>query len=365
MPGADDPVVLHFTAADADRGGILSVVRGLAGAGEFACVLGVNPGFVQERAPRLQLAEFPRLAGETIDLHNFWRARAAARAVRGWLRDDGRRVYHGHSRAGLLVALWLVWMGESRVVVSVHCYGRHRWFYRWAARRLGGRLYWLSPAMKRHYGVGDGSWTQCIPGCVGVAAAAGPRRPWRGDGILRLGGVGTLVRWKRWDLVLAALRGLDPAERAVVEFRHLGGADDSPGSRSYAEALREQAAGLPVTWGGWRAEPASFYGEIDALVVASDGEPFSAAMLEALMAGVPVVAVDLGGAVDVIEPPRNGWLFRSGDAADLARAIRRLLAPDSAGPAAIDPEGLRRFEPTVVAAQWRRVYAKLGSGDRR
>ena len=35
-----------------------------------------------------------------------------------------------------MVALWLARAGERRVVVSVHCYGRQRWFYRWAARQL-------------------------------------------------------------------------------------------------------------------------------------------------------------------------------------------------------------------------------------
>ena len=70
----------------------------------------------------------------------------------------GRRIFHGHSRAGLLVGLWLRLFGGERVVVSVHCHGRQKWFYRWAALVLGERMVWLTPAMKAHYDVGARTW---------------------------------------------------------------------------------------------------------------------------------------------------------------------------------------------------------------
>lgn len=362
MPAGDRPTVLHFVAADADRGGILSVVRGLAGAGEFACVLGVNPGFQQVRRPRLETLEFPRISGEVIGAKTMLRALRVARAVRPWLRADAARVFHGHSRAGLLVALWLQRLGERRVVVSVHCYGRQRWFYRWAARRLEERLRWLTPAMKRYYGAGDGSWSGCIPDGVSWPETPAVHPDWRPHGVLRLGGMGALVRWKRWDLVLAALRQLDAAERSAIEFRHLGHTEDSVESVRFAAALHAQAAGLPVTWGGWRDEVGSFLDDLDVLVVSSDHEPFSMAMLEALAHGVPVLAADSGGPTDVITPLVNGWLFRSGDAAALAAALRRLLEPGARDATRIDTRSLQRFSAAVVARQWLQVYAGLRPG---
>jgi glycosyltransferase involved in cell wall biosynthesis len=361
MPSGEDYTVLHYVGYDVDRGGIISVVRALAHTRKHTSLLGVNPGFAQTRPPGLETLRLPRLVGESIGPVAAVRARRVARAVQNWLHADAARIYHGHSRAGLLVALWLHALGERRVVVSVHCYGRQRWFYRWAARRLGERLFWLSPAMKRHYRVGDGSWSRCIPGCANLPAGTRPGRGWRCDGVLRLGGVGALVPWKRWDLVVAALRQLDPATRARVEFRHLGATDDSKGSLRCAAVLRERAAGLPVTWCGWRDDPSAFYGEIDALVVASAGEPFSVAMLEALAAGIPVLAADSGGAIDVIRPPFNGWLFETGDASALAAVIRNLLEPGAEGTSSIDVGDLQRFAPAVVAAQWSAVYARLVS----
>ena len=179
MRSGDKLTVLHYVGADDDRGGIVSVVRALAGAGQFQCVLGVNRGFRQRRSPPLAAFELPALDGEVLRLRTLWRARAVAREVGRWLETEPGRIFHGHSRAGLAVALWLERVGETRVAVSVHCYGRRRWFYRWAAGRLGSRLFWLSPAMREYYGVGGDGWTGCIPGCVpaaDIAPAAGDQR---------------------------------------------------------------------------------------------------------------------------------------------------------------------------------------------
>jgi glycosyltransferase involved in cell wall biosynthesis len=362
--------VLHYVGADDDRGGIVSVVRALAGAGGFACVLGVNPGFQQHRAPPVMATlELPWIAGEELGIRTFWRARVVARAVQAWLDGDASRIFHGHSRAGLAVALSLARAGERRVVASVHCYGRQRWFYRWAARRLGSRLFWLTPAMKRYYGIGaDETWAQCIPGCVPEPAVTGrevprdrTRRP------VRIGGIGALVAWKRWDLVVAALAALPPAARGQLRFIHIGGPDDSAESRKFAAALRTQtvAQGLGeiVEWRGAQPSARPLLEEIDCLVVTSHHEPFSVAMLEALAAGVPVVAANSGGARDVLVPPLNGWLFRSGEAGDLARVFELLAAGDALGRVQIAPKQLRSFTAPVVAAQWAGVYARLSAGE--
>lgn len=351
--------VLHYLGYDRDAGGIVSAIRALAGAEEFACVLGVNPGFEQRRVPPLPCLELPGLAGERIGWRETWRARRVAAHAAAWLREDPRRIFHAHSRAGLLAALWLRRWGETRVVASVHCYGRQRWFYRWAARRLGGRLFWLSPAMKRHYGVTPAEdWTQCIPGCVPPPEGV-PRRGPRPGGTLHLGGVGALVPWKRWDLVGPALAALPAPLQARVRFSHIGEPDTTAAARRLAETLRTAAgAASRVEWRGGRPSATEFLAEIDCLLVASDREPFSIALLEALAAGVPVLAADSGGTVDIVEPGRNGWLFRSGSAPDLARQLAHLLQTDALARVQPDPARLRRFTAPEVAAQWRRVYER-------
>jgi glycosyltransferase involved in cell wall biosynthesis len=366
MSTAARSTVLHYVGCDEDRGGIVSVVRALDGAGRFDCVLGVNAGCRQRRQPPLPVLELPRLAGEKLGWQTFWRSRTVAREVQAWLRAEPGRVFHGHSRTGLAVALRLVAQGERRVVASVHCYGRQRWFYRWAARRLGPRLFWLTPAMKHYYRVADdGTWTQCVPSCAPVRPGAG-RRP-ATDGVVRLGGIGALVEWKGWHFVLEALAALPAPVRSRLHFSHIGSADGSAASQRYAATLgpRTAALGLEhgVTWRGEEPSSEALLRETDCLVIPSVNEPFSVAMLEALAAGVPVLAADSGGPRDVLTPPEDGWLFRSGDARDLARQLAALLESGAWARARISPEKLRRFSATEVAATWESIYARCAGAD--
>jgi len=364
MPEPAPPTVLHYTGYDDDRGGIMSVIGALAGAGEFTCVVGVNPGYQARRFPALRTLTLPRLAAEQLGLATLWRARAVAQHVQAWLQAEPNRVFHGHSRAGLAVALRLAARGERRALATVHCYGRHRWYYRRAARRLTNRLCWLSPAMKRYYGqpVDPGApWSGCLPGCVPERRAS-PRIE-SASTTFRLAGVGTLTRWKRWDLVLDALARLPEARRGRVVFRHVGGPDGSAESLACAEDLRRQTAarGLSavVEWRGEQPSSDALLAESDALVVASAGEPFSVAMLEALFAGVPVIASDSGGAQDLIAPPVNGRLFRTGDAGDLARTIDDLAEAIGRGAVTIDRPALQRFTAATSAAQHAAIYRRL------
>src|SRR5687768_6466583 len=112
MPADHSGAVLHYVGYDVDRGGILAVIRALAAEKQFPCVLGVNPGFQAGRSRGLELKRLPALAGDTIRVVTLLRAYRVAQQVRTWLREDPSRVFHGHSRAGLLVALWLHRLGE-------------------------------------------------------------------------------------------------------------------------------------------------------------------------------------------------------------------------------------------------------------
>lgn len=351
--------VLHHLGYDTDRGGIMSVVHTLADVRVFNCVLGVNAGFMARRPPVLPVLEFAAFEGEVISLRNLWRARKVASEARQWLRSDETRVFHGHSRAGLLVALWLNLWGERRVIVSVHCYGRQRWFYRWAARQLGGRLFWLSPAMRQYYGVVGSEWAQCMPVCIN--ASTGSPKHVSGGGVVRIAGVGFLTRWKGWHHVVDALALLPPVIRARLKFRHIGPVGASSSSLYYADELVARAKAAHVTeciqWLGEQSSSSPLLAESDCLVIASRNEPFSLVMLEALNAGVPVIAADSGGPPDLIKPPQNGYLYKTGSPDDLARVLRSLVETDALAKVRIDRESLRRFSAPVVAQQWAAIYA--------
>lgn len=357
MAGMTRPQVLHYLGYDEDRGGILSVVRALAECSDWENLLGVNPTFVSKQPLGPSLLVLPRVEGERIAPSRLLSTRRAALALRAWLAADPRRLVHAHSRAGLLVALWLAHWGERRVLVSVHCYGRRPWFYRWAARRLAGRLFWLSPAMKAHYGIRNpDTWEACVPGCFRAPGPEIVRSSYHG--VLRLGGVGLLSPWKGWHLVLEAMARLPEATRKRFCFSHIGAAP-GPAEQRYRDSLLERRAQLGLGEAfqllGERPEARSFLAECDALVLPSHNEPFSVAMLEALSQGLPVLAADTGGARDVLVDGQNGLLFRSGDLASLARGIESLEQRKLR----VEPETLARFSADTAARTWGGIYAKL------
>ena len=64
--------------------------------------------------------------------------------------------------------------------------------------------------------------------------------------------------------------------------------------------------------------------EADIFILPSVHEPFGIAVLEAMAAGIPVIASNAGGLRDLIVNERNGLLFASGDYDGLRNAYRQL-----------------------------------------
>ena len=99
--------------------------------------------------------------------------------------------------------------------------------------------------------------------------------------------------------------------------------------------LRERARHLGV------AERVTFLGKLDRsallreyaaadfLVLPSLFEPFGIVLLEAMAAGLPVVASRVGGVPEVVEDGRTGWLVEAGNPRALADSMTR-LADDEA-----------------------------------
>ena len=140
-----------------------------------------------------------------------------------------------------------------------------------------------------------------------------------GDGALFLGAI---VPWKRPELALEA------ASLAEVPLTVAGAPLDHEGEALLAR-LRERAerpdlAGR-VRFEGTLADPRPALAGAGCLLHCADREPFGLALLEAMAAGVPVVAPDAGGPAEIVDPG-CGAVYPPGDAAAAAAAIRRVLA---------------------------------------
>ena len=108
------------------------------------------------------------------------------------------------------------------------------------------------------------------------------------------------------------------------------------GDGELGPALRARAAGHPgvhfVSFQNQQAMPTVYrLGEIYVLPSCGPGETWGLAMNEALACSSLLIASDrVGGARDVVQEGATGWTFRSGDGAELAGLIRRVL--DCSGP---------------------------------
>ena len=97
--------------------------------------------------------------------------------------------------------------------------------------------------------------------------------------------------------------------------------------------LRRAAAALPagrVVFAGWRTDPARCLGAADLFVLPSHREGLPLAVLEAMAAGIPVVATRVGGVPDALDGGACGRLVPPGDAPALASALVGLLRDPAA-----------------------------------
>lgn len=98
------------------------------------------------------------------------------------------------------------------------------------------------------------------------------------------------------------------------------------------EKLRELAVALglqeEIEFVGFVSDVAAFLASIDLFVLPSLFEGLGVAALEAMAAGKPVIATEVGGLSELVEDRRTGLVVPPGDAHALARAIGELVSQD-------------------------------------
>lgn len=361
--------VLHLLGATEDHGGIVSVVRGIQAATAAEGIrhaVWVNERFQLRRTPALDL-RFSRFALDESDSHLrlLGRAVAALPGLLGRLRSESFDVLHAHTRGGFAVAMLLNRLFGRRLLFTNHTYANRTGLYRRAAGWPGFVTAVLTPNMARHYAVqpddrnvfvvsecgADEFWQNPLP----LARATPP---------LRLVGVGNLVRWKKWHLLIEAMAGLPLELRSQVEFDLWGPTPADTAAQAYAMDLANMAA-QPAVAGrvrlrGATNDVAGVLRAADWFVLPSTNEPCSVALIEALASGIPALVSASGGNVDIVQPERTGLLFQPDGSADLGRQLERRLRGEfrPASPGDIRASVVHR-SATAVGQEYLRLYRRL------
>jgi glycosyltransferase involved in cell wall biosynthesis len=136
--------------------------------------------------------------------------------------------------------------------------------------------------------------------------------------------IANLHPWKQHDVAIRAIAKLrDKGKHARLLI--LGGPSVPEYARELSALVAALGVGDRVEFAGYRADAQALLPLASCLVVASVREPFGMVLLEAMRAGVPVVAADAGGVPEIVEHEVNGLLFAPGAVAELARSLERLM----------------------------------------
>ncbi len=262
---------------------------------------------------------------------------AAAGQLRRSLRREGIDGVHANTvRAQMLSAIgspvpafW--WLHDDT-------------FPRTLFRFLRRRSAWIaanSRFIADRYGLLRLPGTSVLPNGLEEDPAAGDRQSFRRafgipEDALVVAAAGRLVRMKGQDLFLeAAARVAD--RMPGIYFLVIGEAsaeDEGPGPHSGGTAYRRHLECLSVGIAGkgrvifcGHLHPmADAYAGMDLLVhYPSRPEAFGLVLIEAMRAGVPVIAAQEGGPLEIVEPESSGRLVPPRDPARLAEEIRSLL----------------------------------------
>ncbi len=199
--------------------------------------------------------------------------------------------------------------------------------------------------------------------CFAPIDAAGRRR-WRqahgiADDTTVLVGVGRGAPSKRFDLAIdvaaaARSRGCD-VDLVVI------GPGEMPNLRERAQiaGISDHVHLLDSRYGPDLAEAV---GSADALISTSEYEGFGLTLVEGMACGLPVLAMRVGGVVDLVEDGVTGHLVPSGDVAAHADRVVELAA-DPALARSMGAAGrervLDRFSVGAVARNFTHLYQEL------
>ncbi|HEU4509646.1 MAG TPA: glycosyltransferase family 4 protein [Pyrinomonadaceae bacterium] len=186
------------------------------------------------------------------------------------------------------------------------------------------------------------------------------------DSPILVGTVGHLAPIKGHDVFVRAA-ALIHARRRDVRFVVIG-EDKSPrmdDRRSLENLIAELGLNEIVSVPGWNDDMPSALSSLTLFVSAARSEPFGLAIVEAMAAGLPIVATASEGALEILEDGVTGKMVPLDDPHALAQAVNELIDdPAECSRLAHNAQlaARERFSLTRMATSTERVYREVLAG---
>jgi glycosyltransferase involved in cell wall biosynthesis len=281
--------------------------------------------------------------------------------VRLFVRERPALVHANSSKAGAVARL-----AASLTRVPVRLFTAHGWAFASAAAGPSKLYLWADRIVRpltttvicvseseREAGLAartcSADRTVVIPNAVEVGSA--PQASPNGSP-MRIISVGRFAPPKDFGTLLRAVAGLQ-GDGVVTTL--LG---DGPHRRLLESEIAELGLAGSVTLAGDVPDVAARLAEADVFVLSSRSEGMPISVLEAMAAGLPVVATDVGGLREVVDDAVTGFLVPVGD----ARALGERLAQLDADPALrceLGAAARRRAAADFALPGWRRRHVQL------
>lgn len=189
----------------------------------------------------------------------------------------------------------------------------------------------------------------------GVAATEipDPIRSWSHEGLVVLGSVGRLHHVKNYPALIEACALLERDDWRLVIY------GEGPQREELEQLVARSGLSGKVSLPGYIDDLAQAFASIDVYVQPSLSEGFGLAVVEAMVAGKPVVVTPVGGLAEIVVDRKTGVVAKGSSQADLAETLSLVLEDEDLR-ASIAQAGrvsvLERFSQSRWLDETQRVY---------
>jgi glycosyltransferase involved in cell wall biosynthesis len=180
------------------------------------------------------------------------------------------------------------------------------------------------------------------------------------QGSIRIVSVGELTARKGPDILFDAVRRL--SQRCPGLELHMMGDGDMAGELG----RKAESCSFNITFHGFVRDPYASLSRYDVFCLASRSDNFPVAIIEAMLASLPIVATDVGGIPELVRNGECGILAGAESSVELSDALVRMIEAGSESRRRMGASGERyartHFSIDRIVDQFEQVYRNAMTG---